>query len=460
MTSPSAASLFADHALLADGWARDVRFEIAADGSLATVTAGATPDGAERAGGPVIPGLPNLHSHAFQRAIAGLTERRAGGGDDFWAWRDAMYRFLPRFGPEEVEAVATQLYVEMVRRGYTSVAEFHYLHHDPDGHPYADRAEMARRVAAAARQAGIGLTLLPVLYAQGGFGGAPAGAGQRRFLNDPDGLLAIVTALRAEADGQLAVGVAPHSLRAVTPDALAAVVAGVHWADPAAPVHIHIAEQTAEVEACIAWSGQRPVEWLLGHAAVDWRWCLVHATHMTGTETAALAASGAVAGLCPTTEANLGDGLFPLPPFLAAEGRFGIGSDSHISVDAIEELRWLEYGQRLVLRRRAVAADAVRPSAGRSLVDGALAGGAAACGRPVGRLAPGCRADLLVLDGSHPSLLARNGDALLDSLVFAAGSEAIAHVMVGGRWVVRDRRHRDQDRIAARYAAALARLQA
>lgn len=452
-------ALFAPAALLPDGWAQSVRFDLAADGSLAAVTPGGSADGAERLAGPVVPGMPNLHSHAFQRALAGFAEvadpSRPGG--DFWTWRETMYRFLDRMGPDVMQAVATQLYVEMVKAGYTGVVEFHYVHHAPDGRPYADRAELALRLIAAARTAGIGLTLLPVLYAHSGFGGQPPVEGQRRFVNDVPAILALVERLRVETDGdpQCRVGLAPHSLRAVTPEELRDAVAGLHTLDATAPVHIHVAEQTKEVEDCLAWSGARPVDWLYDHMPVDARWCLIHATHMTAQETRRLAASGAVAGLCPTTEANLGDGLFPLTDFLAAGGTLGVGSDSHISVSPVEELRWLDYGQRLTLRRRLIVAGPTRPNTGAALWSRALAGGARASGRPVGALAAGHRADLLVLDPDSPALVARSGDALLDALVFSGNATPIRDVLIGGRWQVRDGRHAAEADSTARYRRAL-----
>ncbi|MFE0755301.1 formimidoylglutamate deiminase [Inquilinus sp. NPDC058860] len=451
---------FAETALLADGWAENVLIEVDARGDIAGVSAAAARGDAEPVAGVVLPGMANLHSHAFQRAMAGLAETASGPGDDFWSWREQMYRFVRVLDPAQVEAVAAQLYVEMLKAGYTCVAEFHYLHHQPDGTPYADRAELSRRAIAAAKATGIGIAHLPVLYAAGGFGGQKAGDGQRRFLNDVDGILDIVGRLRADhaGDPDVRIGVAPHSLRAVPPEMLAATVAGMTSADPAAPIHIHIAEQVKEVEQCLAWSGARPVEWLLGHAAVDNRWCLVHATHLTEAETADLAASGAVAGLCPTTEANLGDGLFPLAPYLAAGGGLGIGSDSHISVGVIEELRWLEYGQRLSHRKRGVAAGPGRPSVGATLFQAAIDGGARAVGRATGRIEAGARADLVVLDRDHPALIGRRGDTLLDSFVFAGNDSPIRHVMAGGRWRVRDGRHADEAAVAARYRAVMAAL--
>ena len=454
----SVSRLFAKRALLPDGWARDVLFEVSAVGDLGAVRPNAAPGHAARAGGTVLPGMPNLHSHAFQRAMAGLAERAGPSDDSFWTWREIMYGFVRRLQPEQVQAISAQLYVEMLKAGYTAVGEFHYLHHDTDGGPYADPAEMSRRVLAAAAESGIGITLLPVLYGYGGFGGQPAGDGQRRFLNSPDQLLAIVGAVRADTagDAQVAVGLAPHSLRAVTDETLVAAVAGVHAVDAQAPIHIHVAEQGKEVQDCIEWSGARPVEWLLQTAPVDRRWCLVHATHVTDEEMARLAATGAVAGLCPTTEANLGDGVFPATDYMAAGGAFGIGSDSHVSVSPVEELRWLEYGQRLVHRRRnLLAGGPAAPSVGAVLYRQALVGGARALARPIGRLAPGHRADLIVLDDDSPTLYGRDGDVLLDALVFAGNTNPVRHVMAGGRWAVRDGRHHREAQIFSAYKAAL-----
>ena len=457
-------TLFAPSALLPSGWANNVRLAIDARGDIAAVAPNASPTGAERIAGAVLPGMPNLHSHAFQRAMAGLTEQSGQGPDrtedSFWTWREVMYRFVSLLTPDDLLAIARQLYAEMLCAGFTAVAEFHYLHHDPDGRPYADRAKMSRAILQAARETGIGVTLLPVLYAAGGFGGKPAGTGQRRFLNTADDFLGLVDTMATEArgDGQVRVGIAPHSLRAVPPETLRDVLAGLDRIDATAPIHIHIAEQTKEVEDCLAWSGQRPVDWLLCNAAIGRRWCLVHATHMSEAETAALARSGAVAGLCPTTEANLGDGLFPLVPYLASGGTLGVGSDSHISVSPVEELRWLEYGQRLVTRRRNVAAPAFGASTGAALFTRALAGGAQACARPIGAIEPGKRADLVVLDTDHPLLAGRTRDQLIDSWIFAGNAPVVRDVMVGGQWVVRDGRHRDAERIAGDYRRVVERL--
>lgn len=453
-------ALHAPTALLPEGWAADVRIEIDRAGTIVAVEPGGAAAGAERLAGPAIPGMANLHGHAFQRAMAGLTEHVASRDDSFWTWRRLMYDFVARLDPDQVEAIAAQVYVEMVTAGYTSVAEFHYLHHDVDGRPYADVGEMAGRLVAAAERAGIGLTLLPTLYAHGGFGGAPALSGQRRFLNDAPAfarLLGRAAELVAGAE-DARLGIALHSLRAVTPELMGEAITALEALAPGAPIHIHLAEQEKEVADCVAWSGARPVAWLLANAPVGPRWCAVHATHMTGEETEALAASGAVAGLCPTTEANLGDGIFPLPPYLGAGGHFGIGSDSHVSVSPVEELRWLEYGQRLERKRRNVAASPEAPSVGAALWRRALAGGARATGRASGAIAPGQRADLLVLDPDHPSLVAREGDSVLDSLVFAGNTSPLRDVMVGGHWRVRERRHAAAEAVLADYRRVVSAL--
>jgi formimidoylglutamate deiminase len=453
-------ALWAETALLPEGWAAGVRLEIDAAGDLAAVQAGASAAGAERLAGVVLPGMPNVHSHAFQRAMAGLAEGLEPGEASFWTWRRVMYRFLERIGPEELSAIAAQLYVEMLEAGYTAVGEFHYLHHQPDGRAYDDPAELSWAILQAQRATGIGLTHLPALYLAGGFGGAPPEPGQRRFLHDLGGFARLLEALRGAFAGDLdlRLGIAPHSLRAVPDDALREAVGILDRIDPDAPIHVHVAEQAREVRDCLEWCGQRPVAHLLDLAPVGPRWCLIHATHMDDDETAALARSGAVAGLCPTTEANLGDGLFNLAAYLDAGGRFGIGSDSHVSVSPIEELRWLEYGQRLTTLRRLVAASAAEPHCGARLWRAALAGGAQALGRRIGKLAPGCRADLIRLDLDHPLLYGRTGDLLLDALVFSGNANPIQDVMVGGRWRVRDGRHVDRERIATAYRRTVAQL--
>jgi formimidoylglutamate deiminase len=434
------------------GWAERARFEV--DGDRFAPAAAADADGAQRLGRYVVPGVPNLHSHAFQRAMAGLAERRGNSQDSFWSWREVMYQFAGRVGPDALRAIAAQLYVEMLKAGYTQVCEFHYLHHQPDGRPYADAAAMSLALIEAAQEAGIGLTLLPTLYMTGGFDGRPLTERQRRFGHEVDAYLRLLERVSALESPMLRVGIALHSLRAVPQEALRTVLGDALARDR--PIHIHIAEQIGEVQDSLAIRNARPVEWLLDHMPVDARWCLVHATHMTEPETRRLAATGAVAGLCPTTEANLGDGLFPLPAYLDAGGAIGIGSDSHISVSPVEELRWLEYGQRLITRHRNVAATAATPSTGERLFALALAGGAQASGVDIARLGASAggaapRADLVVLDDASPLLAGRDEAHAIDSWLFAGNANLVRDVMVAGRWVVRDFRHRDEERIAVRY---------
>lgn len=447
--------LFFAHALLPNGWARDVRVEIA-EGMITAVSPSARPKGATRIAGAAVPGVPNLHCHAFQRGMAGLAERGGPGADDFWTWREVMYRFVAALTPEDVETIAAFAYMEMLEAGFTSVAEFHYLHHAADGAPYADLGEMAVSVVAAATEAGIGLTLLPSFYAHGGFGGANPLPHQLRFVNRLDGFFALLGRCRVilRALPGAGLGIAPHSLRAVAPAELAELLAGV----TEGPVHIHAAEQVKEVEGCLAWSGRRPVEWLMERAAVDPRWCLIHATHMTPAETAALARSGAAAGLCPVTEANLGDGIFPARDYLSMGGRFGVGSDANLATDPPAELKQLEYGQRLSRRARNVLAPEGGGSVGRRLLEGALAGGAQATARPVGAIAAGQRADIVVLDLEHPDLVGRSGDAWLDAWIFVAGRGAVRSVFAGGCPVVTEGRHAGRDAIAGRYRAVVTRL--
>lgn len=460
MTGPGRARFFAREALLPDGWARDVRIEVDERGALGAVEAGAEPDGAAVLAGPVVPGVGNLHCHAFQRAMAGLAERRADEGDSFWTWREAMYDLALRVEPEQLEAIAAQCYVELLRGGYTAVCEFHYLHNDPRGRPYASRAEMAERLVQGARRAGIGLTLLPAVYVSGGFDRRPLDPRQRRFAAAPETVLEIVEWLRSAhaGDDAVRIGVAPHSLRSVPPGPLAELLRGLDALAPEAPVHIHVAEQEREVQECLAAHGARPVAWLLDHAPVSGRWCLVHATHVLPGETARLARSGAVAGLCPTTEANLGDGVFPLPDYLAEGGHFGVGSDSNVSTSLAEELRWLEYGQRLIHRRRNVAASSRVPSVGTTLFTAAVAGGAQAAGRSIGGLRSGQRADFLVLDANAPVLCGRDAPLVLDALVFCGGPGLVRDVVVGGRRVIVDGRHVAEDEILRDFRRAMTEL--
>jgi formimidoylglutamate deiminase len=449
-------------ALLPQGWARDVLLEVDAGGTILSATAGVPAGKAQRLSGVVIPGVPNLHSHAFQRAMAGLGERRSppeardaeGGEDSFWTWRQTMYRFVHRFTPEDAEAVAAQLYAECLEWGFTSIAEFHYLHHQPDGTPYAAPAEMALRHLEAARQAGIGITMLPSLYRHGGIFGKDPVAGQRRFLNDLDGYWRIVEDIRVAiaGDAQAGLGLAPHSLRAVTPEMLAEV------ARFEGPIHIHAAEQQREVAECLAATGARPVEWLLANMKLDERWCLIHSTHMTEAESEGLARSGAVAGLCPTTEASLGDGIFGYPAYAKANGRFGFGTDSHVGTSPRDEMRQLETSQRLANNARSVVTDLARPHPGRNLLEAALQGGAQVSARRIGAIAPGLRCDVVELDPSHPALVGLREDALLDSWVFSGQSNPVRSVVVGGRVVVAEGRHIHRERIATSFRAAMERL--
>lgn len=445
-------TLWFQTALLPDGWADGVRISIAG-GRISAIETGAA-RGVDVAGDVALPGVANVHSHGFQRAMAGLTEARGPTDDDFWTWRELMYRFLDRGGPDEIEAITALAFMEMLEGGFTRVAEFHYLHNDPSGAPYADRAEIAGRIVSAAKATGIGLTLLPVFYAHAGFGGQPPAHGQRRFINDLDGFAELVGRCRALTLGTegAVVSVAPHSLRAVTPEQLAAMPALA--AD--GPIHIHVAEQTKEVEDCLAWSGARPVEWLLANAPVDARWCLIHATHVSEPEWRGVVERGAVVGLCPVTEANLGDGVFPAAVFARAGGRFGVGTDSNVQISLAEELRMLEYGQRLALRGRAIMADAAR-STGRALFEQALTSGGQACGVETG-LAVGAPADIVVLDATRSAFADRRSDALLDSWIFAAPSGSVASVWRGGEQLVRDGRHIARDVVEARYRRALAKV--
>ena len=455
--------LHASAALLPQGWARDVAIEIGADGRVASAKPDAPRDPpAERLEGFVVPGMPNLHSHAFQRAMAGLAELRTHPEDSFWTWRELMYRFASRITPQQVHDVAAWLYVEMMKAGFTSVAEFHYLHHDAGGKRFADAAEMSHRIADASQRTGIALTHLPVLYQYGGFNAKPPRPGQERFILSTDDHLRLVESLHrryANTPG-VRIGAAFHSLRAVDPAAIAPAVRALRELDATLPLHIHIAEQRREVEECVAWSGKRPLQWLLQHVRPDARWCLVHSTHLDAGEIAGLAASGAIAGVCPTTEANLGDGIFPAEEYLAPKqpGAFGIGTDSHVEVSVASELRLLEYAQRLALGRRAVLASRTHASPGERLYVEAASGGARALGIEAGRIAAGCRADLVVLDPEHPALWNKTPTRALDAWVFAGDNGCVRDVMVGGAWRIRERRHDGEDDLARRYRAAQATL--
>jgi formimidoylglutamate deiminase len=445
---------FASRALLPTGWAHNVRLEVDAHGQLAQVTPNADSDGCLRLHGDVVPGMPNLHSHAFQRAMAGLAEVAGNPQDSFWTWRDLMYRLVQRLTPEQVGIIARQLYIEMLKGGYTQVAEFHYLHHTPEGKAYADRGEMTGRLSEAALQAGIGMTLLPVLYSYAGFGAQPAQAGQRRFIQSAESYLEQQQVIARQLAGQPLQnqGLCFHSLRAVELGQMQQILAA---SDQTLPVHIHIAEQQKEVNDCLAWSGQRPVAWLYEHLPVDSRWCLVHATHLDREELEQLARSKAVAGLCPTTEANLGDGIFPGDSYLHHQGRWGIGSDSHVSLNVVEELRWFEYGQRLRDQRRNRLTTPEQPAVADVLYQQALRGGAQACGTAIGKLAVGYRADWLVLDGDDPYLASAPDASILNRWLFAGGKEQIRDVFVAGRQVIEQGRHALQQQSSAEFLQVL-----
>jgi formiminoglutamate deiminase len=456
--SDGALTLWFDSALLPGGWARGVRVA-GRDGIIGSIETAVEPAEDDERHAVGVPGLPNLHSHAFQRAIAGLTERRGPTDDSFWTWRELMYRFVERIDPDQLQAITALAFAEMLEAGFTRVGEFHYLHQDKSGVPFADPGELAGRVAAAAGETGIALTLLPTFYAHGGFGGSEPSARQGRFVTDLERFGRIVESSR-KAAGSLAggvVGVAPHSLRAVTPEELTAVVALA----AGGPIHIHVAEQVREVEECVASCGRRPIERLFELTGVDARWCLVHATHATAEELGRIAAAGAVVGLCPMTEASLGDGIFPAPEFRALGGRVGIGTDSNVLLDAAAELRLLEYSQRLSRRARNVLAGESGHSTGRSLFEAAFAGGTQA----LGGAAPGAGArvgltvdapfDLVSFDASHPALIERREDELLDSWIFAAGRDVIDCVWRAGEKLVSGGRHRQREAIITRYRRAM-----
>jgi formimidoylglutamate deiminase len=448
-------TIFAGAALLPEGWAEGVRVTLGADGRIAAAQAGAAPATGDHRADILLPAAANLHSHTFQRGMAGLAERRGPAGrDSFWTWRDTMYRFLDLLAPEDVEAIAAQAFMEMQEAGFCAVAEFHYLHHRPGGAEHDDIGELAGRIAAAAGETGIGLTLLPVHYRQGGADGRALAGGQKRFGNTLERFAALVQRseeITRALPADTRVGVAPHSLRAVPLDDLTELAR----LRPDTPIHIHAAEQVPEMEEITAAYGARPVELLLDRFGADSRWCLIHATQMTAAETERLAASGAVAGLCPVTEANLGDGIFDGARYLGGGGRLGIGSDSNIRISVNEELRQLEYSQRLRDRARVVLA-AHGESCGRTLYDTALAGGAQALGRDCGAIVSGKLADLVALD--KDALEGATGDAALDFWTFCGGAGAVSDVWSAGRHRVRGGRHVAREAIAARYRAAMARL--
>lgn len=443
-------------AWLPDGWHRNVVISVDPAGDIVDIATEDAVTTARLINGAAIAGMPNVHSHAFQRAMVGLAEQRGSNGDSFWTWRETMYEHAGRMTPDCLNAIAAQLYADMLKAGYTAVCEFHYLHSHGQNYSHGDRLAMCQSLVDAAATAGIGMTLLPTLYQTSDFGAAPPTARQRQFTMDTKQYLDLLGALRSspQRSPQLEVGLAFHSLRAVPPEALKLVLDAQR---DCGIIHIHIAEQEREVLACQQQFGQRPIEWLLANAPVDKRWCLVHATHATPSELNGIAAAGAVVALCPTTEANLGDGIFPMHTFLAAGGDFAIGSDSHISLSPIEELRWLEYQARLSRRQRSVLVANDR-SGGSMLWRKACDAGARVTGRKVGALAVGRRADIVVLDLSSPLFAGRSDTAIIDTFVFAGDSEAVRDVMVGGRWLVQDRRHFAETAVAAGYRRAVQKL--
>jgi formimidoylglutamate deiminase len=443
----------ADWVLTPDGWSPDTTIDIAA-GRIVALSPGRA---AEHVTGALLPGLPNLHSHAFQRSFAGRAEF-AGGGGDFWSWREAMYRAAGRIEPDTMAPIAAYVAMLALQGGFTALVEFHYLQNGRDGTPYAHRPAMAEAIIEGAQQAGIGLTMLVGIYQTANFGGVPLQPGQRRFDTSPEAALLMLEAMRSQAGAMLRFGLAPHSLRAVPPASLAEAAAGLAALDPAAPIHIHAAEQRAELEACLASLGTTPVAWLLDAMPVGPTWCLIHCTHTTDAERRALAQSGAVAGLCPSTEGNLGDGIFGLGDFVAGGGRFGIGTDSHVGLDAFAELRLLEYSQRLRAEKRNVLAG-VDGHSGRILWQAAASGGAQAAGRPVGAISPGCQADFVAIEPT-PETMGQSPDFWLDAAIFATDRAPARHVMVNGAWVVRNGVHLRAAPITAAYRRALAKLDA
>jgi formimidoylglutamate deiminase len=456
------ASLFASDALLPGGWARDVLIEWDERGTITRADAGQPRGSAPQAAGPVLPGMSNVHSHAFQRAMAGLAEFRGHPTDDFWTWREEMYRLVTLLSPEDVEAIARHLYVEMLEHGYTSVGEFHYLHHDRGGKPYADRAEMSNRIVAAAQDAGIALTLMPVLYAHGGFGHKALAPAQRRFGGDARFIAGLVAELRDFhlPHSSLRIGVAPHSVRAVDALMLTELVQEATRIDASMPIHMHLSEQTAEVNDCVATHGATPLDWVADLVPIDARWCFIHATHLTHLEMRKLAATGASVGLCPMTEANLGDGIFEFERWFQEEAPWCIGGDSHVSVSPFEELRALEYSQRLRHRVRNVAASEQLPDVAANLWLQAAEGGARAIAQPAGAIAAGKRADLVVLDASHADFESLAASAILGVAMFGGNSNRVRDVFLAGEPAVTGGRHPRREEAAAGFRAALRRLRA
>lgn len=455
MSRTKTRSIYAENILLECGWEANVRLHWNELGDITKLEKNVIALDGEMKEGFVLPGMINLHSHAFQRAMAGMAEIAGEGPDSFWTWRDLMYRFALAITPEQINAIAAQLYSECLRYGYTSVCEFHYLHRDPQGVFYADPAEMAKQVIAAANDTGMGITMLPVLYSFADFNDQALRHDQRRFSSNVDDILNIISHLEKSRNGQVQVGVAPHSLRAASVSQIQSIVNSL---DINRPIHIHIAEQQKEVDACLAATGMRPVELLLETQNVDSRWCLVHATHLNQQEVKRMAVSGAVAGICTTTEGNLGDGFFELPSYIDAGGIFGIGSDSHVSQSAVEELRWLEYGQRLRTQRRNVASIPSQRRVADYLWQSCLIGGEKASGRKVGKLKENYRADFLVLDNAHPNIMNVCSEELLSHFIFSGNDQLIRDVYVGGSEVVKNGRHKNQEKINAQFVSCMKEL--
>jgi len=455
-------SLHAQDALLPTGWARDVLVEWNDDGLITRVQTASDPAGHARAAGPLLPGMPNVHSHSFQRAMAGMAEMRGHPTDDFWTWREEMYRLVRRLEPEDIEAITAHLYIEMLKHGYTSVAEFHYLHNDRDGNPYEDRAELANAIVTGASASGIALTLLPVLYAHGGFGHKVMSPAQKRFRNDPAGIVDLLRELARWhlPSPLLRFGIAPHSARAIDALLLTEMVDAATSLDPTMPIHMHVSEQVGEVAECIATHGTTPLAWIADLVQLDSRWTLIHSTHLTALEMRTASRAGACLGLCPVTEANLGDGIFDFVPWFEMGGTWGIGGDSHVSVSPMEELRQLEYSQRLRLRVRNVASEEDRPDVAANLWNGAAQGGAQAIGQPVGAIVPGRRADLVVLDGEDVDFEGLAAAARLGVAMFSGSANRVRDVLVAGRPVIDNGAHPDEDYARAAFRDALKRLRA
>ena len=443
-------NLFAELALISEGWAQNVRISVGKDGKITEVESGVDPDqlDCKLQNRILLPAMANLHSHSFQRSMAGMTEKRDKNPDSFWSWRDKMYGFLEQLNPEHVEAIAALVFMEMLESGYASVGEFHYLHHQHGGQPYENVAETSSRILSAALQTGIGLTHLPVFYMQGGMNGEQLSKGQLRFRNNVDQYFLLLEQIengikRAPDDYML--GIAPHSLRAVSTESLNEILDSRQFG----PVHIHISEQQKEVEDFEDKFGKRPVNWLMDNASVDQRWCLVHATHMSNEETIKLAESGAVAGLCPLTEANLGDGTFNGFEYVSYGGKYGIGSDSNVRISLVEELRMLEYSQRLLRKTRNVMGES--GSLGKSLYISALSGGAQALSRNSGSISSGQWADFLTLDSDNLAFFGSSEDEILDRWIFSAEDSLIRDVWSAGRQIVVEGRHVKHEQIEKQY---------